>query len=180
MKEALLAQLRDRTLSMESFRKITEDLARLMAADLKIPSSQKVILIPILRAGLALLPAFQNRFPQAPIGLFGIRRDEQTAFPHLYYENIPPYSEGAQILLLDPMLATGGSANAAIDRLKTRQRAPILLVSILSCLEGIQAIQKRHPDVGLYTVATDPELNAAKYIVPGLGDFGDRYFGTVE
>lgn len=199
MKEHFLTLLRDKNTTASSFREAAQQLALLMAAEVAMGIQLKsrtihtpleategsilqdrVILVPILRAGLALLPAFQQLFKEAPIGFFGVRRDEKTAEPKLYYENIPPCSAKDQVILLDPMLATGGSINMAIDRIKAKGALRILFVSIVAAPEGIHAVQKRHPDVALYTVATDRALNSSKFIVPGLGDFGDRFFGTVE
>jgi uracil phosphoribosyltransferase len=119
-------------------------------------------------------------FPQAPIGFFGIRRDEKTALPHLYYENIPTLAPTDRILLLDPMLATGGSALLSLQKLKEKKvdLARATLVTILATPEGMRAVEQAFPEVKIYTVAIDEKLNQHKYIVPGLGDFGDRYFGT--
>ena len=152
----------------------------LMACEIAPIPNARIILVPILRAGLALLPTFQEIFEAAPIGLLGIRRDEKTALPYLYYEKLPFLSPADQIFILDPMLATGGSANLALDRLAAQgadlDRAT--LITIIAAREGIHSVKKRHPQVGIYSVAVDEELDSRKYIVPGLGDFGDRYFGT--
>lgn len=199
MKEHFLSILRDRHTPPSAFREASNQLASLMAAEVAMgvplhPSlidtplaqtqgallKQRVILVPILRAGLALLPAFQKLFKEAPIGFFGIRRDEVTALPKPYYENIPHCTPKDQIILLDPMLATGGTTIAAIDRLKAKGATRILLVSVVAAPEGVSALKKHHPDVALYTVAVDERLNSNHFIVPGLGDFGDRFFGTIE
>lgn len=200
MKEHFLTILRDRKTPMLPFREAARELARLLAAEtahllpLKTthidtplaPTSGKrlaepAVLIPILRAGLALLPAFEELLPEAPIGFFGMRRDEKTALPRLYYENLPPLSPSGWVLLLDPMLATGGSANLALDRLKSLDQdlSKTLLISIVAAPEGVRALKSRHPEVRLITAAVDEKLDAKKFIVPGLGDFGDRFFGTL-
>lgn len=200
MKEHFLTILRDRNTPMRPFREAARELARLLAAEAShllplktthidtplAPTSGKrlaepALLIPILRAGLALLPAFEELLPQAPIGFFGMRRDEKTALPRLYYENLPPLSPSGWVLLLDPMLATGGSANLALDRLKSlgQDLTKALLISILAAPEGVRALKSRHPEVRLILGAVDEKLDAKKFIVPGLGDFGDRFFGTL-
>jgi uracil phosphoribosyltransferase len=171
MKEKFLKILRDRSTSRVAFREAADKLGILMAEEIHV---EKATLVPILRAGIALLHPFQKKFPAAPIGFLGIRRDEKTALPHLYYENLPPLTE--QILILDPMLATGGSANLAIDRLKSKGAKHIHLISVIASRDGIEAIKKRHQDIKIYSVAIDETLDADKFIVPGLGDFGDRYF----
>ena len=181
MKEYYLNQLRDRTISIVHFREASASLSKLIALEVSLEAhgSQKIILVPILRAGLSLLASFQDSFIEAPIGFIGIKRDEKTALPRLYYENLPPISPEDHVLVLDPMLATGGSANLALDLLKTKGAKSVTLVTILAAPEGIQWIKERHPKVHIYTVAIDKGLDAQKYIVPGLGDFGDRYFGTI-
>lgn len=181
MKEYYLNQLRDRTIGIVHFREASASLSKLIALEVSLasPASQRIILVPILRAGLSLLTAFQDSFIEAPIGFIGIKRDEKTALPRLYYENIPPISAGDHILVLDPMLATGGSADLALELLKSKGAKSITLVTILAAPEGIQRVKERHPKVHIYSVAIDKGLDAQKYIVPGLGDFGDRYFGTI-
>lgn len=171
MKEKFLKILRDRSTSRVSFREAADKLSHLMAQEIHV---ENAALVPILRAGIALLPAFLQKYPAAPIGFLGIRRDEKTAIPHLYYEKIPPLPD--QILILDPMLATGGSANLAIERLKAKGGKHIRLITIIASQEGVRFIREKHPDVKLYSVAIDETLDADKFIVPGLGDFGDRYF----
>lgn len=140
----------------------------------------RVILTTILRSGLAMLPAFVELFPSAPVGFFGIRRDEKTAEPHLYYENLPKISSLDWVFLIDPMLATGGSATLALTKLKESGAHfnQTMLISIVAAQQGADKIRKIFPAITLITAAIDPSLNDRKYIVPGLGDFGDRYFGT--
>lgn len=176
MKGHLLNRLRDREVATEDFREISLSLSKLIASEL--PSAPDAILVAILRAGLVMLPAFQEKFKGAPIGLIGIRRDEETAIPHHYYDKLPFLSPTAHILVLDPMLATGGSANLALNLLKSRGANRMTLISMISAPEGVALIKKNHPAVSLYTVALDRGLDEHKFIVPGLGDFGDRYFGT--
>lgn len=176
MKEALLNRLRERDLSIKLFRETSLSISKSIASE--IPIVPDPILVAILRAGLVMLPAFQEKFVEAPIGLIGIRRDEKTAIPHLYYDKLPPLSPTAHILVLDPMLATGGSANLALNLLKSRGANHMTLISMISAPEGAALIKKNHPSVSLYTVVQDLGLDEHKYIVPGLGDFGDRYFGT--
>lgn len=180
MKEGLLNRLRDRGLSTTLFRETSASLSKLMAIEIhQRHLGSNVLLIPILRAGLVMLPAFQEKFMGAPIGLIGIRRDEETAAPHLYYEKLPPLSPASHLLILDPMLATGGSANLALNLLKSRGAHSCTLISMIAAPEGVALIRKNHPATLLYTVAVDKGLDAHKFIVPGLGDFGDRYFGTI-
>jgi uracil phosphoribosyltransferase len=201
MKEIFLTILRQASTSPSQFRQAAHRLSHLLAAEassqlplqgVKVQTplssspgsvlSHRVVLVPILRAGLALLPAFEELFPAAPIGFFGIRRDEKTAAPHLYYQNLPQISENDWVFLLDPMLATGGSASLALKKLEEAgaQLSQTTLVSVVAAQEGVDLIRKRFPDTGLITVAIDPALNAHKFIVPGLGDFGDRYFDTEQ
>ncbi|MBX7065792.1 MAG: uracil phosphoribosyltransferase [Parachlamydiales bacterium] len=180
MKEALLNRLRDREISIEVFRETSLSLSKLIASEIFLSmKGEAVVLTAILRAGLVMLPDFQKKFIDAPIGLIGIRRDEKTAKPHLYYDKLPHISPSAHVLILDPMLATGGSANLALNLLKSRGAGRCTLISMISAPEGVALIRKNHPHVSLYTVALDQGLDVRKFIVPGLGDFGDRYFGTI-
>jgi len=199
MKEALLTELRNKHTRPHEFRRAADKLAELLAAEVALHMEQEefpietplgptmgyrlketVVLIPILRAGLALLKPFMRLFDEAVVGFFGIRRDEMTALPDLYYENLPPFTGKETILLLDPMIATGGSSLLSIDRLiaKGIPSSSIKLIGIISAPEGTEAVRSRYPDVQIIVVAQDERLNAQKFIVPGLGDFGDRYFGT--
>lgn len=138
------------------------------------------ILIAILRSGLAMLPPFLKLFPDAPIGFFGMRRDEKTFHPHLYYENLPLLQPDDNVFLLDPMIATGGSAALALQKLCEAGARPekIIFTAILASKQGALLLDERFPQVRRCFAAVDEKLNAQAYIVPGLGDFGDRFFGT--
>ncbi|MBK8094037.1 MAG: uracil phosphoribosyltransferase [Verrucomicrobiaceae bacterium] len=140
--------------------------------------ARPMVLVPILRAGLGLLDGIHSLIPDAIVAHVGIKRDEETAQPRPYYTNLPPGITDAQVFLLDPMLATGGSAIEAINQLKAAGASRIVLICVVSCPEGIATLQKAHPDVQIITAAIDDGLNEKNYIVPGLGDAGDRYFGT--
>jgi uracil phosphoribosyltransferase len=119
-------------------------------------------------------------FPQAAVGFLGLERDEQTAIARSYYQKLPKIFADSEVFILDPMLATGGSFDDTVCEVKKKGGKNIRLVCIVAAPEGIERIKKSHPDVKIYTAAIDDHLNDKKYIVPGLGDFGDRYFGTVE
>ena len=199
MKEHFLTLLRQRETDTPGFRSSADKLASLIAQEIadqmplqtqKIHTpvgeaagalfDKKVILVPILRAGLAFLPSFLNIFSKASIGFLGIRRSEKDAHPHLYYENLPDISPDAYVFLLDPMLATGGTANLALDKLTEKGASPAttIMASFLAAKPGMEAVHARHPQVKIHTAAVDPHLDSKKFITPGLGDFGNRYFGT--
>lgn len=197
----LMGVLRDKNTSMAQFRLTSHQLALILAHEIgnRLPKSQKAIttplgvsfevpyvaeplmLVPVLRSGLALLPAFLEFFPTASVGVVGLKRNEETAVAHWYYKNMPPLNPDHTVIILDPMLATGGTALEVLRELKNmgvvQQR--IFFASIISAQSGIAIVKNLYPDVTLVTAACDPKLNDKKYIVPGLGDFGDRYFGTV-
>jgi uracil phosphoribosyltransferase len=137
-----------------------------------------VVLVPILRAGLGMLDGMSRILPDAHVGHLGLYRDEETLRPVTYYSRLPANVVEAEVLLLDPMLATGHSACAAVSILKERGALNLRFVCIVACPAGIAQLQKEHPDVPIVAAAIDPELNSVGYIVPGLGDAGDRYFGT--
>jgi uracil phosphoribosyltransferase len=141
--------------------------------------NQQIVLVPILRAGLGLVGGFVEVMPNARVGHIGLFRDEETLKPVDYYFKVPRNLNRALVLLLDPMLATGGSAVAAISFLKERGASTLRLVNLVSAPEGVRKVRKAHPDVVMYTCALDRELNNRGYILPGLGDAGDRMFGTV-
>lgn len=137
-----------------------------------------IIIVPILRAGLSLVDALIDFIPDASVGHLGMYRDETTHTPVDYYSNLPNKLETATVLLVDPMLATGGSADDAINFLKEKGAANIRFISLISAPEGLERITKKYPDVSIITAAVDEKLNSDAFIVPGLGDAGDRYFGT--
>jgi uracil phosphoribosyltransferase len=139
-----------------------------------------LILVPILRSGLVLLPAFIEYFPDAAIGCLGMKRDEKTAIPHLYYQNMPPMTGEEQMIILDPMLATGGSLLAALEIITKMPVQPkrLMFVGIIGSQQGVAAVKKAYPHLTMLITHIDPHLNDKKFIVPGLGDFGDRFFGT--
>lgn len=137
-----------------------------------------IVVVPILRAGVGMLEGILELVPTARVGFVGVYRDENTKLPVTYYERFPPQIEGGTCIVIDPMLATGGSTVAAIDKLKEKGADKIVVVCIVTCPEGIELVERAHPDVLIYAAAIDDKLNEKKYIVPGLGDAGDRLFGT--
>ena len=140
--------------------------------------SKPVVLVPILRAGLDMVDGIQAIIPTAKVGHVGLYRDEETLEPHSYYAKFPPNIASAKVFVVDPMLATGGSSTAAINFVKEAGATDITLVCLVGVQEGIDAVEKAHPDVDIYLAARDEKLNEIGYIVPGLGDAGDRIFGT--
>lgn len=178
--EKHLTILRDRNTSMAAFKKSANILAKLIAEETKQEiNSPRIVLVPILRAGMALLPPFMDTFENARVGFIGIHRDE-SAHPHLYYEKIPPLTKEDHLIILDPMVATGGSTIVTLDKLLSlgAHSSNISIVAMIGAPEGKQAILSHIPDVHLHIAILDEKLDAKKYIVPGLGDFGDRFFGT--
>jgi uracil phosphoribosyltransferase len=139
---------------------------------------ERVVLVPVLRAGLAMLMAIQDMLLDAAVGFVGLERDEKTAVAREYYQKLPAVHDADRVLVLDPMLATGGSLDDTVAILRDRGCRRISLICIVSAPEGMQRIQERYPDIQVYTASMDESLNEQKFIVPGLGDFGDRYFGT--
>jgi uracil phosphoribosyltransferase len=192
-----LTLLRNRKTPSHQFRAILRRTASLMAYEVSrdlqmkeieihtplektkgVDVDQQIVLVPILRAGLGLVGGFVEVLPNARVGHIGLFRDEATLKPVDYYFKVPRNLDRALVLLLDPMLATGGSAAAAISYLKERGASTIRLVNLVSAPEGVRKVRKVHPDVIMYTCALDRELNNRGYILPGLGDAGDRMFGT--
>lgn len=141
--------------------------------------SREIILVPVLRAGLGMVDGITSLITTARVGHIGLVRDHETLVPKEYYARFPDDISGAVVMVLDPMLATGGSASAAIDAVKKRGAVTIRLVCIVGAPEGVTRVEKEHPDVDIYLAALDSHLNENGYIVPGLGDAGDRLFGTV-
>lgn len=193
-----LALIRDESTSSKEFRSLVEEVAMLMAyevtrdfpledAEVKTPvayakakkiAGRKVALVPILRAGLGMVDGMLRLIPAAKVGHIGLYRDHETLKPVEYYCKMPPDVQERDIILIDPMLATGGSATAAISFIKERGAKNIKLMCLIAAPEGIQAVQDSHPDVDIFIAAVDECLNEHAYIVPGLGDAGDRLFGT--
>jgi uracil phosphoribosyltransferase len=173
-----------RTLSMLLALEATKDL-RLMNVEVQTPVAKAkgfeladaLAVIPVLRAGLGMLDPILELFPRVDVGYVGLERHEETAIANSYYLKLPPL-EGKVAICLDPMLATGGSASQAIALIKRHRPARVLMVSIVSAPEGVQKLADDHPDVEVFTAAIDDCLNDRKYIVPGVGDYGDRLFGT--
>ena len=195
--EDALARLRDRATPSDEFRRLARRVSLLLAAEatrdlalgetsvetpLETASvfriSSRVVAVPVLRAGLGMLDAFLELVPGAEVGYFGLERNEQTAAARRYYEKVPRDLANAIVFLLDPMLATGGSAAMAVDGLRGLGARQVRLLSIVAAPEGVKHLEQAVPDAHIYTAALDRELNAKKYILPGLGDFGDRLFGT--
>ena len=194
-----LTILRDKNTKSYSFRAVLRRMASLMAyevtSDLRIKKAtiktplertagytvvDQIILVPILRAGLGLVGGFVEVLPNARVGHIGLYRDEVTLKPVDYYLKFPAKLHHALVLVLDPMLATGGSASSAVSVLKDRGARKIRFVSLVAAPEGVRLLSRTHPDVKIYTCSLDRELNAKGYILPGLGDAGDRIFGTAE
>jgi len=139
---------------------------------------EDIVVVPVLRAGIGMLDGILGLVPTARVGFVGIYRDEKTKLPVTYYHRLPPQTEGGLCIVIDPMLATGGSTVATLDMLKAGGAATIIVVCIVTCPEGLKKVRDAHPDVTVYTAAIDDHLNERKYIVPGLGDAGDRLYGT--
>ncbi|NLG84925.1 MAG: uracil phosphoribosyltransferase [Firmicutes bacterium] len=193
-----LAMIRDRQTGPKEFRELMEELAMLLAyevtrefpleemeietpighARVRMVSGKKVAVIPILRAGLGMTAGILRLLPTAKVGHIGVYRDPEPLRPVAYYCKLPPDLPDREIILVDPMLATGGSAVAGIDFLKERGANVIKLMSLIAAPEGIARVRERHPDVEIYLAAVDERLDEHGYIIPGLGDAGDRLFGT--
>lgn len=193
-----LSILRSRDTGVKEFRELVGEIAGLMCyeatrnlpteevevetpvatAKCRILSGKKLAIVPVLRAGLGMVDNMIALIPSAKIGHIGLYRDPDSHKPVEYYCKLPEDIESRQVFLVDPMLATGGSAVAAIDFLKQRGCKNIIMMNIIGCPEGIQAVQNAHPDVEIYLAAVDEKLNEHAYIIPGLGDAGDRIFGT--
>jgi uracil phosphoribosyltransferase len=193
-----LAELRDARTDPERFRALANRISVLLGAEAlrDVPTvdgivqtplgpsptrrlAGDVVIAPVLRAGLGMLPGMLELVPNARVGHLGLQRDERTAVASQYYAKLPPDIEDSYVLLIDPMLATGGSAVAALDVLSQAGAKHLRLVCIVAAPEGVAAVERAYPAVPIFTPVVDRELNAHKFIVPGLGDFGDRLFGTV-
>ena len=193
-----LAILRNENTGVKEFRELVSEIAGLMCyeatrnlpteeVEVKTPvaiakcrmlSGKKLAIVPVLRAGLGMVDSMVDLIPSAKIGHIGLYRDPETHMPVEYYCKLPEDIESRVVFVVDPMLATGGSAVAAIDFLKARGCRNIIMMNIIGCPEGVKAVQEAHPDVEMYLAAVDEKLNDHAYIIPGLGDAGDRIFGT--
>ncbi len=193
-----LAVLRNKDTSVKEFRELVNEISGLMCyeatrnlptvevevetpvatAKCRMLAGKKLAIVPILRAGLGMVDAMIDLIPSAKIGHIGLYRDPETHKPVEYYCKLPEDIENREVFVVDPMLATGGSAVAAIDFLKARGCRKITMMNIIGCPEGVKAVRDAHPDVEMFIAALDEKLNDHAYIIPGLGDAGDRIFGT--
>lgn len=192
-----LSYLRDKNTNSKEFRELINEITMLLAyealkhveltpVEIETPIApmtshrvtHDIVLVPVLRAGVGMLHSLRTLIPNARVGFIGLYRDHDTKLPVEYYVKLPPATNDPIAILVDPMLATGGSTVAAIDLLKRSGFKRITIISIVAAPEGLAAVECEHPDVRIYTAAIDDGLNDDKYIVPGLGDAGDRIFGT--
>ncbi|MCL5984979.1 MAG: uracil phosphoribosyltransferase [Actinobacteria bacterium] len=193
-----LAMIRDMNTDTKQFRELVKEISGIIAyeamrnlpqklAKVKTPFMEievdeidlkKIVLVSVLRAGAGMIEGILELLPSLSVGHIGLYRDEETLQPVEYYVKLPKNTRGATVFLVDPMVATGGSAAASLDLIKKHSPNSITLLSIISAPEGIEKINEQHPDVEIYTCAVDSHLNEIGYIVPGLGDAGDRLFGT--
>jgi uracil phosphoribosyltransferase len=193
-----LTILRDKRTSTEIFRAAVRRISSVLAVEISTTFSiqeykiytpmehtkgfklkQAVVLIPVLRAGLGMVEGFLQLIPDAKLGHIGLERNETTLLPNSYYLKTPKKLGNAEVILLDPMLATGGSASEAINSLKKRGAKNIVFACLLAAPEGVKRMAKEHPELIIFTAALDRQLNKQGYILPGLGDAGDRTFGTI-
>jgi uracil phosphoribosyltransferase len=193
----VLAALRDKRTTSTEFRRLAHRVSLLVAAEATrdLPTAEapvetplettsarrlarRVVAVPVLRAGLGMLDAFLELVPSAQVGYFGLERNEQTAVARRYYEKVPKDLQDAVVYLLDPMLATGGSAAMAVEGLRELGARQVRLLCVVAAPEGVAFLQEAHAEAEVYAAALDRGLNDRKYILPGLGDFGDRLFGT--
>lgn len=201
IKKLFLTTLRDKHISTNKFRQSAYAISHIIAQEtlnhikteetivetpiatttgIKIKSP--IMLVPILRAGMVMLKPFLHYYKDAKIGVVGLKRDEETAIAHLYYQNIPKTTEHDTVIILDPMISTGGTGIKTIEILLERsvKEENIIFASIICSPEGIQAVKEKFPKIKIIQAGIDEKLNKDKFIVPGLGDFGDRYYGTTE
>ena len=190
--------LRDKNTDSETFRAALQRVSNILAVELSkefrltetevetplektqgAKLTHDIILVPVLRAGLGMVNGFLQIIPEAKVGHIGLQRDEETLKPIEYYYKVPKHLETAEVVMLDPMLATGGSASEALKYLKKRGASKLVFACLVAAPEGIDKIKSEHPDVKIYAAAFDRELNSKGYILPGLGDAGDRTFGTL-
>lgn len=192
----VMTHLRDKTTRPATFRTLAYQIGQLLAIEatrdlatkekpIETPLepltgqvlARSLVIVPILRAGLGMMQPFLDLFPDVSVGYVGLERDHETAVARSYYCKLPPLA-GTRVLVVDPMLATGGSAANALSVVKEAGAKELSFVCIVSSPEGVETVQSAHPDVPIFTAAHDRELNDRKYILPGLGDFGDRLYGT--
>ncbi|MFC1842312.1 uracil phosphoribosyltransferase [Candidatus Dependentiae bacterium] len=199
IKELYLTKLRDKNTTHSGFRQNTHTIAHIIAQETlsHVPTEKIVVetpiakapglklkypvtLVPILRAGMSMLEPFLHYYKDARVGVVGLKRDEKTAIAHLYYENIPPIAEHETVIILDPMISTGGTGLSTLEILHKRgvKQKNIIFAAIICSTEGLNAIKNEYPDITILQAGIDEELNKNKFIVPGLGDFGDRYYGS--
>jgi uracil phosphoribosyltransferase len=193
----ILARLRDAATTCDDFRTLAHRITLLLTAEATrdLPTVEgpvvtpleeararrlavRVVAVPVLRAGLGMLEGFLDLVPSAQVGYFGLERNEETAAARCYYEKVPADLNDAVVFLLDPMLATGGSAAMALEGLRARGARSVRFLAIVAAPEGVARLAEAAPDAEIFTAALDRELNGRKYILPGLGDFGDRLYGT--
>lgn len=191
-----LTRLRDSQTGSEEFRRLLGEVAALMVYEatrsfelrpmrVETPLAKangfklrrEVVLVPVLRAGLGMLDGILRLIPQAKVGMIGLKREESTFQAGFYHQSLPSVLSNSEVLLIDPMLATGGSAVAALDLLRARKASRVRIINLVAAPEGIRAVQAKYPDLPIFTAAVDKRLNDKAYIVPGLGDAGDRLFG---
>lgn len=193
----IVTHLRDRTTKPATFRTLTYQLTLLLAIEAtrdlateekpvetplepttgRVLAREPIVAVPVLRAGLSMVQPFLDLFPDVSVGSIGLERDHETARARSYYRKLPALA-GLRVFVLDPMLATGGSAVQALDMVKQHGATRVRLVCVVASPEGVAAVSREHPDVAIHAAALDRELNARKYILPGLGDYGDRLYGT--
>ena len=196
--EHKMALLRDRTTGHKKFRQLATEITMFVCYEalknvalkevwVRTPVADascrvianELVVVPVLRAGVGMLEGILGLVPTARVGFVGLYRDEETKVPVEYYQKMPRVSDDALHLVVDPMLATGGTVVATLDLLKARGVRSAVVICILTCPEGIAAVEKIHPEVPIYAASVDERLNEHKYIVPGLGDAGDRLYGTL-
>lgn len=192
-----LALIRDADTGYKKFRELSTEITmflcyealkhvRVKEIDVKTPLAatkghkiaDEIVVVPILRAGVGMLEGILDLAPTARVGFVGMYRDHETKEAVDYYHKLPPQTDGGLAIVIDPMMATGGSTAAAIELIKDHGPSKIVVVCIVTCPEGIKAVEDAHPDVEIYTASIDERLDQNKYIVPGLGDAGDRLYGT--
>ncbi|MCF8567148.1 uracil phosphoribosyltransferase [Alicyclobacillus tolerans] len=193
-----LSYIRSETTGTKEFRELVQEVAMLMAYEItrdlplietsvktpvalaktKVIEGKTLALVPVLRAGLGMVDGILNLIPNAKVGHVGLYRDPDSLMPVEYYCKLPQHIEERDVIVVDPMLATGGSAAAAVSAVKARGAVSVKLMCLVAAPEGVEKVQKAHPDVDIYVAAIDEGLNDHGYIVPGLGDAGDRLFGT--